>query len=313
MPVVDIVLVHGIAQEQRSAADLETDWLPSLVGGLENAGHVTLADRLRREADTRPGAVTVRMAFYGDRFRTPDQQGITAEDLNADEEDIAEELAVDILENAVHSSNPRDAGEAQRAIGALQRDLADEQGPRRAARQTAARTVAALDRIPWFTRGGLGALALANRTLAQVTRYLANPEIRSHAIHQVSKHLTPHTQVVIGHSLGSVVAYETLRNRPADPPLPLLVTLGSPLGLSAINRRLSNPLGYPDGLVRWVNIAADDDVVAARPNLLRVFDRDRPNTARFDPTWRVDNGSAPHRANFYLTTRSCGQALADTL
>ena len=49
-----IVLVHGIAQEQRSAAELETEWLPSLAGGLENAGHTPLADRLRDGAFHRP-------------------------------------------------------------------------------------------------------------------------------------------------------------------------------------------------------------------------------------------------------------------
>jgi hypothetical protein len=51
-----------------------------------------------------------------------------------------------------------------------------------------------------------------------------------YAIAQVNKHLTTETRVVIEHSLGSVVAYDTLRTRPSDQPVPLLVTLGSPLG-----------------------------------------------------------------------------------
>jgi hypothetical protein len=80
--VADIVLVHGIAQEQRSAASLETEWLPSLAGGLENAGHTVLADRLRREADPRPNAITVRMAFYGIKFLTPDHQARSPERLS---------------------------------------------------------------------------------------------------------------------------------------------------------------------------------------------------------------------------------------
>jgi hypothetical protein len=100
---------------------------------------------------------------------------------------------------------------------------------------------------------------------------------------------------------------------PAATRLPLLVTLGSPLGLSAINRRLQQPPAYPVAIARWANLAAPDDVVAARPDLLRVFDRNRPEDARFDPTWYVDNGSEPHRASFYLTKRSCGQVLAEAL
>ena len=64
---------------------------------------------------------------------------------------------------------------------------------------------------------------------------------------------------------------------------------------------------------RWVNIAAPDDVVAARRELHAVFDRDRPHDALFEDTWNVDNGSKPHQINFYLTKKSCGAAVADAL
>ena len=50
---------------------------------------------------------------------------------------------------------------------------------------------------------------------------------------------------------------------------------------------------------RWVNIAAPDDVVAARRQLHAIFDRDRPHDAVFEDTWNVDNGSKPHQINFY--------------
>jgi pimeloyl-ACP methyl ester carboxylesterase len=173
--------------------------------------------------------------------------------------------------------------------------------------------VAALDRIPWFTRGGLTVLALTNRTLAQVTRYLTDEAVRQHAIDQVRQHLTPTTAAVIGHSLGSVIAYETVRELPPDQPLPLLITLGSPLGLSAVNRRLRQPPGYPVAVQRWVNLADRDDVVAARPNLSTLFDTGRPVTARFEVTYTVNNGALPHRAGFYLTKTACGRPLAATL
>ena len=300
-----IVLVHGIAQEQRSAAELETEWLPSLAGGLENAGHTPLADRLR------DGGFTVRMAFYGNKFLTPDHQGLEPEPLTADEESIAEQLALDLLRSAADSSNPKDAGEARRELATLTADPHDAQGIVKA---TAVRAAATLDRIPWFGRGTLNAASVVNRTLAQVTRYLDDPAIHDYAIEQVNKHLTPETRVVIGHSLGSVVAYDTLRTRPSDQPVPLLVTLGSPLGLSAISQRLQpQPPAFPAAVRRWVNIAAPDDVVAARRELHAVFDRDRPHDALFEDTWNVDNGSKPHQINFYLTKQSCGAAVADAL
>ena len=48
-----IVLVHGIAQEQRSAAELETEWLPSLAwprrrhhrGGVRSSGDAVQPDQ----------------------------------------------------------------------------------------------------------------------------------------------------------------------------------------------------------------------------------------------------------------------------
>jgi len=251
--VAHIVLVHGIAQELRSAADLEAEWRPSLAGGLENAGHEDLADRLHREAGAPAGAVTVRMAFYGNRFRVPDQQGGQPEELNADEELVAEEFALDLLRNATRSAHPRDAAEARRAVATLTRDPVDAQG---APRRLAGRAGAALDRIPWFTRGGLAGLALASRTLAQVTRYLTDSTIRDHAIGQLTARLTPDTRAVVGHSLGSVVAYEALRLPRAEEGLPLLITLGSPLGLSAINCRLRQPPAYPAAVRRWPRSAA---------------------------------------------------------
>ena len=57
--MAQIVLVHGIAQEQHSADELEVVWGPSLRGGIRNAGYGALADRLGKNE------FSVRMAFYG--------------------------------------------------------------------------------------------------------------------------------------------------------------------------------------------------------------------------------------------------------
>ena len=177
-----IVLVHGIAQEQRSAAELETEWLPSLAGGLENAGHTPLADRLR------DGGFTVRMGFYGNKFLSLDHQGLEPDPLTAAEQSIAEQLALDLLRSAADSSNPKDAGEARRELAALTADSHDAQ---RIVQATAVRAADTLDRIPWFGRGTLNAASVVNRTLAQVTRYLDDPAIHDYAIEQVNKHSRP--------------------------------------------------------------------------------------------------------------------------
>lgn len=302
--MAQIVLVHGIAQEQRSAAELETEWCISLAGGLENAGHRELADGLRDRQ------FSVRMAFYGNMFRTPDRQGLDSDELTAAQQLIADELAVDLLQNARDSTDPADARQARVGLSAID-ETTDAQGKPRA---VAVRLAGLLDRIPFFGRGALAGAAAVSRTLTQVTRYLSDAAVREYAIGQVAEHLDTDTLAVIGHSLGSVVAYDALRARAADEQVPLLLTLGSPLGLSAIRHRLQpQPPGFPSPVRRWVNIAAPDDIVAARPNLLEVFDRDRPPGAVFERSWMVDNGSKPHQADFYLTTRICGEAVADAL
>ena len=78
-----------------------------------------------------------------------------------------------------------------------------------------------LARTPGSVQAALRALShskffggLALRTLVfdlkQVRRYLTDPELRAAARARVTHLIGPDTQVVVGHSLGSVVAYEAL-------------------------------------------------------------------------------------------------------
>lgn len=68
-------------------------------------------------------------------------------------------------------------------------------------------------------------------------RYLADPASRRYAVGRVLDLVDDRTRVVIAHSLGSIVAYEAVHQR--DAPLPLFVTLGSPLGIQPLRRRLA--------------------------------------------------------------------------
>ncbi|NNN31878.1 serine peptidase [Streptomyces sp. S3(2020)] len=88
-------------------------------------------------------------------------------------------------------------------------------------------------------------------------------------------------QVVIAHSLGSVVAYEALHAHPGLQP-DLFLTLGSPLALPRVvferltpaprsARGTSQGVRLP-GQTRWVNIADPGDPVAVPPQLGRHFE-----------------------------------------
>ena len=65
--------------------------------------------------------------------------------------------------------------------------------------------------------------------LKQVVGYVNNPDIREKAIESVTRLISPETRVVLGHSLGSVVAYEALHRKPEN--VHTFVTFGSPLGI----------------------------------------------------------------------------------
>jgi hypothetical protein len=82
-------------------------------------------------------------------------------------------------------------------------------------------------------------------------------------------------QVVVAHSLGSVVAYEAL-HAPRDFAIDLFLTVGSPLAMpDVVLDRLAAHTGTvprrPPGVRRWVNVADVGDVVAVPSSLAGSF------------------------------------------
>lgn len=86
--------------------------------------------------------------------------------------------------------------------------------------------------------------------------------------------------LLLGHSMGSVIAYESLwqlsRETNSDLMIDLLVTTGSPLGQSIVQRHLmgSHRKGeerYPANIKKWTNIAAVGELTAIDTNLKNDF------------------------------------------
>lgn len=147
--------------------------------------------------------------------------------------------------------------------------------------------------------------------LRQVRRYLREPALRSEARNRVIKALGDETSVLIGHSLGSVVAYEALCSLPNNP-VQTLITIGSPLGIRNLIFEQLQPaptpgIGqWPTGVKRWVNIADRGDIVALVKQL----------ASRFGPgvvDHLVDNGAQAHDAGRYLCSKELGDAVATGL
>lgn len=306
--MAEIVLVHGIDQQQKSADKLESAWLPALAGGVRDAGFADVADRIWRNAG-KPGSIETRMAFYGSLFLMPGQQGDDPAEFTSEEAQFAQALALEWLKHAAGRASKqriRETGELELAY--VTRQMGTEQGAGNVVRGA----IGSLSKISWFAPFGMGfAERFVNRSLAQVTRYLTDDTIRSAALESVSKLIGPETKILIGHSLGSVIAYEAahLMNKP----LPLLLTLGSPLGLQTIvyQRLRPQPPGFPPAVRRWVNIADRDDFIAAEPDLEGLFHAGIPASASFEGGYTVDNGADPHNSDFYLGKVQIGREVGE--
>ena len=130
----------------------------------------------------------------------------------------------------------------------------------------------------------------------EVARYLRTDHVREASRDAVAAAIHTHRpSVVLAHSLGSVVAYETLWHNP-NLELDLLVTLGSPLALPhAVFPHLYpapvDDLGArPPNVRRWVNIADPGDLVAIPPGGI---------SSRFADV-AADHTSVIHAFDFHL-------------
>jgi hypothetical protein len=306
--MAEIVLVHGIDQQQKTADKLESEWIPALAGGVRVAGFPGIADRIWRDAG-KPGGIETRMAFYGFLFLAPGQMGDDPGDFITEEAKLAEVLALEWLKRATaRATKPKIRESAGRELAYVTHQMGDEQGAGKFVRNA----ISSLSKIPWFAPFGMGfAERFVRRSLAQVTRYFTDDTIRSAALESVLKLVDPSTKVLIAHSLGSVVAYEAVHL--IKRPLPLLITLGSPLGLHTIvyERLRPQPPSFPPNVQRWVNVADQDDFIAAEPHLEELFSRTMSAGAVFESGYTVDNGADPHNANFYLGKAQVGRPLGE--
>lgn len=270
--------VHGIGQEQLGRHQILERWTPALADGLERA-----AGRSVRRPD-------LDLAFYGDLFAPAPQEGKGARSsvdptmlADLDDEEIAE-----LSEAVAEFVTPADLAAA---AGSAEADKALTWLP-----------VSVLNLIGAVERRfppASGVLCLG--TLRQVRRYLRDPQLKA-KVDKITTDAAAGATVLIGHSLGSVAAYELLRQHPGHS-VKLLLTIGSPLGLRMVRRRL--PAGEL-GPVHWVNVRAFNDPVTAAGPLVQWY----PGVTEPQP---VKNGKDSHSASHYLGKKAVGEAVLEAL
>jgi hypothetical protein len=238
-----LVLVHGRAQGRKDPAALRQEWMDALDQGLARAGL------------TPSSGLEVAFPYYGDTL-----------------DELVREVDADLLENVVAKGGGEDQQEADfrgeflyelaTAAGITDAEIVAqhptgvvEKGPQNW--EWVHSILKALDRTP------LGTPAIDAFT-RDVYVYLSYPGVRRRIDEIVAEHVSGPC-VVLGHSLGSVVAYNVLRATPESEDVKRYVTVGSPLGVRAIQKKLDTPLTMPACTNAWYNAMDERDVVALRP------------------------------------------------
>ncbi|MFD8724427.1 hypothetical protein ACFV2H_42345 [Streptomyces sp. NPDC059629] len=284
-----IVVVHGIGKQYTGPRSLHGGIAPALLDGVQLAGGPQLAPE------------DVEIAFYGHRFRPPGapvtkgEPALTARDVTQPlERDLLLAWWSEAARLEPDTVPPPDAGTSKAAVPV-----------------SVQRALYALSRSRFMGRAGDRFLL---GVLRQVSRYLGEPELRAHVQAEVAAAVAADTRVLVGHSLGSVVAYEALCAHP-EWPVSALVTIGSPLGIpNLVFDRLRPPPregrgAWPGSVADWTNLCDRYDVVALRKQLAPLF----ADGGRTVNDVAVDNGWQAHAVEHHLTAVETGTAIADGL
>lgn len=197
-----------------------------------------------------------------------------------------------------------------------------------------------LDKVLYSTIDQLPSLVqvlprTARLTAEELDRYFRNKEqIGSQVREQLKQELRPLLEnnqkvLLIGHSLGSVISYDTLWALSHLEHLPgkidMFLTIGSPLGMNYVQDRLlghqyKGKNRYPENIRNWVNISAVGDVTS----LDRSLTDDYKEMLEFELTesitdhskdiynyFRNQDGLNVHRSYGYLVNPAVGEVIAN--
>ncbi|WP_418959947.1 hypothetical protein [Streptomyces tritici] len=309
-----LVFVHGIGGPRDPAAEL-AHWSAALATGMRAAGHSAPASAL----EAAPGDHAAFVS-YADLFGRPQAQGGDDETTEAE---LLAALVTELVDEAAELAERDGADPEELRLLAHARAEAAPEGQQQGAPDLARRALNAVTTLlslrPWGGAGEWVTPKLMVRHLSQVARYLARAEtdgdgttLDARIRARVAAALGDGPSVVVAHSLGTVVALETLHERAAD--VPLFVTLGSPIAMRSVvlPRLRPQPPAVPHGTARWLNFWDRDDVIAVRPRLERDLAPGatgvRPVSARVD-----SDGLWVHTATKYLAQPAVAGPVAEAL
>jgi hypothetical protein len=240
-----LVLVHGRSQQGLNPEDLKSQWLQALGEGARAAGRKL------------PDHLDVAFPYYGDKL-----------DYFARQDDIP--LTSDIQTRGARANDDfltfqaAAADELRKKAGVSDSEVNAEYGANPKAKGPLNwEWVQAMLRAIDKHAGGMSQAAI-EEFLRDVFLYTTRAGVRDAIDDIVAGSLTDKPTIVVGHSLGSVVAYNILRTDRRALQVPLYVSVGCPLGIRAVRDQL-RPLKFPPPVTAWYNAFDSRDVVALFP------------------------------------------------
>jgi hypothetical protein len=240
-----LLFVHGRAQEGRDPELLKAEWLASLRSGAQALGR------------NLPANLNVAFPYYGDtldKFARAVEIPLVSEmrSRGSAQDDEYLEFQAEFAE------------EIRKRAGITDAQVDAEYGPNARPRGP----------LNWeWVQAMLRAIDKHSQVMNQTTLelftrdvflYTRRPGVRDEIDQIVASKLTEEPTVVVGHSLGSVVAYSVLRRDPRNLTVPLFVTVGSPLAVRGVRDQFK-PLRAIRRLGGWFNAYDVRDVVALYP------------------------------------------------
>jgi hypothetical protein len=244
-PVRRILFVHGRDQQGIDPALLKTRWLEALRRGASSAGRQL------------PDPLEVSFPYYADVIDRYTHGIPTTVEVQARGDNQTDENFL-AFEAAVGDQIRRGAGISDNSIDEMYGSNPQPRGPENW--QWVQAIVRAIDKHGFGTSGDT-----IERFMRDVYLYTNHAGVRNQVDHIVNSMLTEEPTIVVGHSLGSVVAYNVLRTDTRKLQVPRFVTIGCPLAIRAIRDQLV-PLSFPKPPVEdWSNAFDPSDVVALYP------------------------------------------------